>query len=90
MRVTCEPRQFAGLLLVARVVQRHDLRVVDIAAERALDGLDVDAKTVRSELDAAGEPGPEIVHHVDCRLRRATAESSGHSQTGVRPTPGPA
>ena len=73
-RTECIPRgAFVALLPRGLAVQLHQLRIVNIATERALNGLQVRPMAVRGQLDAVRQPGAQVVHESNRVLAVAPA-----------------
>ena len=100
------PRHSEGLYcargLVRRLgaVQLHQHAVVDIGAERFLDGFQVSPMPIRCELDAVRQPAAKIVHQCQriagiapadrpCRTSLESASSAVQVQTSPAPSGAP-
>lgn len=74
-----------------RTVDLHQLRVVHLEAERALNGFEVCAVTVSGELDAGIESGSQVEHESIGVLRITLASKVAADQFGIsidsRPRP---
>ena len=84
-------RAVALLSLGSLAVQFHELGIVHVGTERALDRFQVGTMTVCGELDAIGKAGGEIGHEGVGVFSVTTADQPGHDQLGIgiqrRPRP---
>lgn len=77
---------------VAFPLQLHEHGVVDVRSERALDGFEVGAVPVGSQLHAGrGKAASEIIHKIGCRCSRAVPDAPRRDQlrVGAHCRPGP-
>ena len=81
----------AGISLRRVAVDFDGLGIVHIAAESALDGLQIRLVPIRGQLNPVRQPAAQIVHELDCRRARAIPDLVGqdHLAVAVERGPGP-
>ena len=90
-RRLADSRAVARFRLARIAVDLHELRVVDVRAERILDRAGVDVQAVRGELHAAFEPVGQVMHQVIGRLAVTGADEPRDDElrVGINARPGP-
>lgn len=84
-------RTIAAFRLRSRAVQLGQRSVIHVTAECALNGVQIDAVSVRCELHAIGKATRHVLHEVVGALRIAGSDKVGDGQLGIcinrRPCP---